>query len=182
MSKLSIAISAEDHLQGDPAAACTLVEYGDYQCPYCGEAYPLVKQLQKHFGDSLQFAFRNFPLAELHPWAESAAETAEFAAAQGKFWEMHDLLYENQRSFGPAFFLQAGERLGLSSEALQIAVREKTYRPRVRADFVGGVRSGVNGTPTFFINGDRYNGPSQFISLSGAISRALEQPPPSGTE
>jgi protein-disulfide isomerase len=175
MSKLSIAVSSEDHRQGNPAAECILVEYGDYQCPYCGEAYPVVKKLQREFGDNLLFAFRNFPLSELHPQAEEAAETAEFAASQGKFWEMHDLLYENQRSFERVFFLQLAERLGLSAAGLQIAVDRKTFRSRVRADFTGGIRSGVNGTPTFFINGYRHNGPLQFSSLSSAIARTLGQ-------
>ena len=96
MTKLAVAVSAKDHRQGDKDAPCTLVEYGDYQCPSCGQAYPIVKRLQKHFGKRLSFIFRNFPLTQLHPYAEPAAETAEFAGAHEKFWEMHDLLYENQ--------------------------------------------------------------------------------------
>jgi protein-disulfide isomerase len=95
MTKLSIAVSAKDHQQGNPDAPCTLVEYGDYQCPSCGHAYPIVKRVQKHFGKRLLFVFRNFPLSQMHPYAEPAAETAEFASAHDKFWEMHDLLYEN---------------------------------------------------------------------------------------
>jgi protein-disulfide isomerase len=182
MSRLSIAISAEDHLQGNPAAECNLVEYGDYQCPYCGQAYPVVKRLQKHFGDSLLFVFRNFPLTELHPWAEGAAETAEFAGSRGKFWQMHDLLFEHQRNFGQALFLELTETIGLSSADLLSAVNEKTYRSHIRADFTGGVRSGVNGTPTFFINGQRHNGPFEFISLSRAIERTLGRYTPSPAE
>jgi protein-disulfide isomerase len=182
MSKLALAVRVEDHSQGNLTAACTLVEYGDYECLNCAEANPIVKKLQRHFGDNLLLVFRNFPLSEQHPWAEAAAETAEFAAAHGKFWEAHDLLYDNQRSFGPVFFLQLSERIDLSSEGLQIAVREKTYRSRVTADFAGGVRSGVNGTPTFFINGLRHNGTYEFESLSGAIARALGQQLPDATE
>jgi protein-disulfide isomerase len=182
MSKLSIPISAEDHLQGNPAADCVLVEYGDYQCPYCGQAYPVVKRLQKHFGDSLLFVFRNFPLTELHPWAEAAAETAEFAGFHGKFWEMHDLLFENQRNFGQALFLELTESVCLPPADLLSAVNEKTYRPRVRADFAGGVRSGVNGTPSFFINGQRHNGSFEFSSLSSAIERTLGRHTPSLAE
>jgi protein-disulfide isomerase len=172
MSKLSIAVNADDHIQGDPAAECSLVEYGDYQCPYCGAAYPIVKSLQKHFGKRLSFVFRNFPLSQMHPWAEPAAEAAEFAGANGKFWEMHDLLFENQESLSNALFLELTEKLDLSISQLQTALASATYRSRVRADFAGGARSGVNGTPTFFINGRRYNGQSDFRSLSEAIEGA----------
>jgi protein-disulfide isomerase len=172
MSRLSIPVSPDDHLQGDLGAEISLVEYGDYECPYCGEAYPIVKQIQKYFGDRLCFVFRNFPLAQSHRWAEPAAEVAEFAGAHGKFWEMHDLLYENQRSLGEPLFLKLTQRLKLPSAQLQTAIAQETYRARVRADFVGGVRSGVNGTPTFYINDRRHNGPYQFDSLSTAIESA----------
>jgi protein-disulfide isomerase len=172
MSKLRIAVNPDDHIQGDAAAECSLVEYGDYQCPYCGEAYPIVKRLQKHFVKRLSFVFRNFPLAQIHPWAEQAAEVAEFAGAQGKFWEMHDLLYENQERLGEALFLKLAENIGLSTSELQTAIADQTYRARVRADFSGGARSGVNGTPTFFINGQRHNGPFDFDSLREAIELA----------
>jgi protein-disulfide isomerase len=174
MSKLSIAVNAEDHLQGDPSAEFSLVEYGDYQCPYCGDAYPIVKKIQKHFGKRLSFVFRNFPLSQMHPWAESAAEVAEFAGAHGKFWNMHDLLYENQEGLGDALFLKLADKLGLSTPQLQTNIQEQTYRTRVRADFAGGARSGVNGTPTFFINGERHNGPSDFDSLRKAIEPKLK--------
>lgn len=171
MSKLSIPVNADDHMQGDPAAECSLVEYGDYECPHCGAAYPIVKRLQKHFGKRLSFVFRNFPLAQMHPWAEPAAEVAEFAGALGKFWEMHDRLFENQESLGSALFLELADQLDLSPSQLQSAITERTYRPRVRADFAGGARSGVNGTPTFFFNGRRHNGPFDFDSLSVAIEQ-----------
>ncbi|MFZ0735409.1 MAG: thioredoxin domain-containing protein [Candidatus Sulfotelmatobacter sp.] len=169
---LSNPVGAEDHFQGDLAAEISLVEYGDYECPYCGEAYPIVKQIQRHFGDRLCFIFRNFPLAQAHRWAEPAAEVAEFAGAHGEFWDMHDLLYEHQGSLGDLLFIQLAERLKLSSGQLQTAIALQTYRARVRADFVGGVRSGVNGTPTFYINGRRHNGPFAFNSLSIAIEGA----------
>ncbi len=172
MSKLSIAVSADDHIQGDPSAECSLVEYGDYECPHCGAAYPIVKRLQKHFGKRLSFVFRNFPLAQIHPWAEPAAEVAEFAGANSKFWEMHDLLFENQESLGNALFLELADKLDLSLSQLQTALADSTYRARVRADFAGGARSGVNGTPTYFINGKRHNGPLDFDSLSEAIEEA----------
>jgi protein-disulfide isomerase len=176
MSKLSIAVSIDDHVQGDLAAECSLVEYGDYQCPSCGLAYPIVKRLQKHFGKHLSFVFRNFPLSQMHPWAEPAAEVAEFSGDHGKFWEMHDLLYENQESLGNALFLKLADTLDLSSSQLQTAIAKHAYQARVRADFAGGVRSGVNGTPTFFIDGQRHDGSFDFDSLSNATERALKTP------
>ena len=182
MSKLSIAVNADDHLQGDPSAECSLVEYGDYQCPYCGEAYPVVKRIQRHFGKRLSFVFRNFPLSQMHPWAERAAEVAEYAGANGKFWNMHDLLFENQEGLGDALFLKLAEMLELSPSQLESAIEEQTYRARVRADFAGGARSGVNGTPTFFINGERHNGPFDFDSLRKAIERKLKLYVPSISE
>ncbi|WP_058187569.1 DsbA family protein [Terracidiphilus gabretensis] len=173
MSKLSIEVNADDHIQGNSTAECSLVEYGDYECPHCGTAYPIVKRVQKHFGKRLSFVFRNFPLTQIHPWAEPAAEVAEFAGVHGKFWEMHDLLFENQENLGETLFLNLADKLDLSTAQLQTAKASQTYRSRVRADFSGGARSGVNGTPTFFINGRRHNGPFDFDSLSEAIELAL---------
>jgi protein-disulfide isomerase len=173
MSKLSVPVSDKDHRQGDPDAACTLVEYGDYQCPSCGHAYPIVKRVQRHFGKRLLFVFRNFPLTEMHPYAEPAAETAEFADAQHKFWEMHDLLYENQDRLDDALLFQLAEQLQLDPEKLRQALASKEFEPRVRTDFRGGVRSGVNGTPTFFINGQRHDGAYDFASLVEAIDGVL---------
>lgn len=172
MSKLSIAVNADDHIQGNPTAECSLVEYGDYECPHCETAYPIVKRLQKHFGKRLSFVFRNFPMTRIHPFAEPAAEVAEFAGVHGKFWEMHDLLFENQESLGDALLLNLAEKLGLSTSQLQTAIANQTYRARVRADFSGGVRSGVNGTPTFFVNRRRHDGSFDFDSLSEAIELA----------
>src|SRR3984957_12303596 len=124
MSKLSIPVSSEDHSQGDKDAACTLVEYGDYECPSCGQAHPIVKAIQKHFGKRLFFVFRNFPLSQIHPHAESAAETAEFAGAQGKFWEMHDALFENQQRLGAPLYLELASEMKLSPEELEQALEE----------------------------------------------------------
>jgi protein-disulfide isomerase len=173
MSKLSVPGSDKDHRQGDPDASCTLVEYGDYQCPSCGHAYPIVKRVQKHFGKRLLFVFRNFPLSEMHPYAEPSAETAEFADAHHKFWEMHDLLYENQDRLEDALLFQLAEQLHLDREKLRQALASKEFEPRVRADFRGGVRSGVNGTPTFFINGQRHDSAYDFASLVEAIDGVL---------
>ena len=172
MSKLAVPVRSEDHSQGDKSAACTLVEYGDYECPYCGQAYPIVKRIQKHFGKRLLFVFRNFPLSQMHPHAESAAETAEFAGAHEKFWEMHDLLYENQTHLGAKFLGELAGRLHLDPAGLEGALEKKEFLPRVRADFSSGARSGVNGTPTFVINGQRHDGPFDFDSLVDSIELA----------
>ena len=173
MANLRPPVTPEDHVQGSENAQVTLVEYGDYECPHCGRAYSIIKRIQKHFGKSLRFVFRNFPLSELHPQAESAAESAEFAGACGKFWEMHDLLFENQERLSGALYLELAEQLSLPIEALQRALEEGTYRTRVRADFSSGVRSGVNGTPTFFINGKRHDGPFDYETLAPAIQEQI---------
>ena len=168
MSKLTAPISAKDHTQGKTNAPWTLIEYGDYQCPSCGDAYPIVKQLQQHFGDQLRFVFRNFPL-EMHPYAEHAAEAAEFAAAHGKFWEMHDLLFEHQRDLRDAVLLKSAVRLRLSSDHLKSALAEGTYAPRVKTDLDSGIASDVQGTPTFYINGQRHDGNYDLDSMVAAI-------------
>jgi protein-disulfide isomerase len=172
MSKLSVPVNSEDNKQGQEDAVCVLVEYGDYECPTCGEAYPIVKRLQKHFGKHLSLVFRNFPLSQMHSHAESAAETAEFAGSHDKFWEMHDLLFENQDRLEDSLFVELTQKLHLTPAKLQDALENKVFEPRVLADFAGGVRSGVNGTPTFFINDQRYNGAFDFDSLVEAIERA----------
>jgi protein-disulfide isomerase len=173
MTKLRTPIGPHDHMQGDPDAPITLVEYGDYECPHCGRAYPIVQRVQKHFGNRLLFVFRNFPLTQSHPHAESAAETAEFAATKDKFWEMHDALFENQDRLGFELYEELAEQLGLDPIALTAALDSGEFTDRVRADFNSGIRSGVNGTPTFFINGQRHDGPFDYPALVGAINAAL---------
>ena len=157
-SSLKPPVRPEDHSQGGLSASVMLVEYGDYQCPYCGEAYPIVKRIQKKLGDRLRFVFRNFPLAEMHPFATAAAEMAEAAALQDKFWQMHDTLYENQNALDPDSLVEHARRLGLDTGKLKANLADKAIAARVRSDFTSGVRSGVNGTPTFFINGARFDG------------------------
>jgi protein-disulfide isomerase len=174
MATLKMPITPGDHVQGPENAEVTLVEYGDYECSHCGRAYPIVKQVQKHFKKRVRFVFRNFPLSEMHPHAEAAAEVAEFAGSQGKFWEMHDLLFENQARLGGALFAELGETLKLSTPALRQALEQKTFETRVRADFSGGVRSGVNGTPTFFINGRRHDDSFDYDTLVSAIRAVLD--------
>jgi protein-disulfide isomerase len=150
----------------------TLVEYGDYECPYCGAAYPIVKQIQGQMGDRLQFVFRNFPITTSHPHAEQAAEAAETAASQEKFWEMHDVLYENQRHLEDEDLRSYAAQLGLDVEMFERELAEHVHAARVRADFMSGVRSGVNGTPTFYINGVRYDDSYEPEVLLAALEEA----------
>jgi protein-disulfide isomerase len=156
--RLTPPVSAADHVAGPDDAPVTLVEYGDYECPYCGMAYPIVKVAQRELGSQLRFVFRNFPLAEVHPHARHAAQAAEAAAAQGKFWEMHDVLFEHQSAIEDADLIRYAVALALDAERLAQELKAGTYAKRVRDDFRSGVRSGVNGTPTFFVNGARYEG------------------------
>jgi protein-disulfide isomerase len=170
MAKLKPPVGENDHVQGSANAPITVVEYGDYECPYCGEAYPVTKALQKRLGNKLRFVFRNFPLGEMHPHAEHAAEAAEAVGAQGKFWEMHDLLYENQSALEDEDLLRYAKSLKLDLKRFAKEMEDHTYVDRVRADFSTGVRSGVNGTPTFFINGTRHDGSFDLESLLAAIA------------
>src|SRR6266850_601527 len=157
-AKLVLPLAGRDHIQGAVEAPSKLVEYGDYECPYCGEAYAMVKAIQERMGDRLCFAFRNFPLVNAHPHAEHAAEAAEAAGAQGHFWEMHDLLYENQDALEDEDLAEYASIIGLDAERLIKELQAGTYTARVRQDFRSGARLDVNGTPSFFINGVRYDG------------------------
>jgi len=172
-SVLAVAVDDDrDHIQGPADAAVTLVEYGDYECPYCGAAYPIVKELQARMRDRLRFVFRNFPITTSHPHAEQAAEAAEAAAAQGRFWEMHDLLYENQRRLRDQDLHAYAEQLGLDVERFDQDLAEHVHAPRVREDFMSGVRSGVNGTPSFYVNGARHDDSYDLDTLLAALERA----------
>jgi protein-disulfide isomerase len=168
--------SDRDHIQGPAGARVTLVEYGDFECPYCGAAYPIVKQVQQRMGDGLRFVFRNFPITTSHPHAAQAAEAAEAASAQGSFWEMHDQLYENQQHLLTTDLHAYAAKLGLDLQRFDCDLGEHTYADRVHEDFMTGVRSGVNGTPTFFINGVRHDAGYDLETLLAA----LESPPPAG--
>jgi protein-disulfide isomerase len=173
--KLKIPVSIEDHSQGPDNAPLVLVEYGDYQCPDCGLAFPMVKRLQKALGDKLKFVFRNFPLSEVHPNALNAAKVAEAAAIQGKFWEMHDLLFEKQANLDRKSLGDYAGQLGLNVEARNEAGGKASVEKRVETDFEGGVRSGVNGTPTFFVNGIRYDGDWEFGPFLSALKEMLAE-------
>lgn len=171
MPTLTPPVTDQDHCQGSPRAAVTLVEYGDFQCPSCGEAYPLLKQVQKKMGERLRFVFRHFPL-EQHPMAEPAAETAEFAAASGKFWAMHDALYEHQSRLSPELFATLAGKFGLPEKKLEEALDQGTYREAVQADEESGEASDVDGTPSLYINGEKYTGGYSFDSLLRALEDA----------
>lgn len=171
LSKLTLPVAGRDHIQGPIEASIALVEYGDYECPVCGEVYPVVKAIQQRLGDNLCFAFRNFPLVNLHPHAEDAAEAAEAAGAQGGFWEMHDALFENQDALDIEDLARYAAALGLDARRLVSQVRAGAYAPRIREDFKSGVRGGVNGTPSFFINGERYDGARGLDPLLAALTQ-----------
>jgi protein-disulfide isomerase len=171
--QLTVPVSERDHVIGPETAAVALLEYGDYECPYCAAAHPSVKQVLRMLGDEVRFAFRHFPLSQIHRHALPAAEAAEAAGAQGRFWEMHDLLFANQPAFGHEQLLAYADALGLDLARFVSDLQEHTHQPRVREDFMSGIRSGVNGTPTFFVNGVRHNGGYDPESLLEAIREAV---------
>lgn len=156
--RLTVPVSKRDHVLGLATAPVTLVEYGDYECPYCGAAHRSVERVLQVMGNDLRFAFRHFPLSQIHPHAYQAAEAAEAAGAQGRFWEMHDLLFENQDRLGLRDLIGYAGALGLDLERFVTDLRGHAHAGRLREDFLSGVRSGVNGTPTFFVNGLRHDG------------------------
>src|SRR5579883_106886 len=169
---LKVPVSNKDHIQGNNNARITLVEYGDFQCPYCGQAYPIIKRVQEHFGSQLRFVFLNFPLTEIHQFAEMAAETAEFAAKHNRFWEMHDLLFENQANLGQDLLVELTQKLQLPVPDLMNSLQSSTFEEKIKQDFLGGVRSGVNGTPAFYINNVRFDESYDYDNLVLAIQRA----------
>lgn len=174
MNTLTVPVNPGDHVQGVIDAQVTLVEYGDYQCPYCGEAYPIVKRLQKKMDGDLLFVFRNFPLTEIHPHALAAACAGEAAGLQGRFWEMHDLLYENQARLEDENLIAFARKLKLDVERFRRDLSSNDVTTKLEADFSGGIRSGVNGTPTFYINGVRHDGSYEYEHLLAALQEQLE--------
>ncbi|MFL5403677.1 MAG: DsbA family protein [Gemmatimonadales bacterium] len=165
-------LSDRDHVLGPADAPVTLVEYGDYECPYCGMAHPIVASILQRMGDSIRFAYRHFPLTQLHPHAQPAAETAEAAAEQGKFWPMHDTLFENQAALEDEDLVRYATRLGIDPAWTASTLMSHRFASRVREHFMSGVRSGVNGTPTFFINSVRHDGPWDEPTLLEALQAA----------
>lgn len=170
-ARLSLPVGERDHARGPANAPVTLVEYGDYECPHCGRAYPIGKRVQESMGRRLRFVFRNFPLRESHPHAQGAAEAAEAAGAQGKFWEMHDRLFERQFALEDVSLAEYAQELGLDVARFRRELEGRVYEPRVREDFRSGVMSGVNGTPTFFINGERHDDAWDAATLLAALER-----------
>lgn len=180
-AQLAIPVSERDHTDGPANAPVTLVEYGDFECPYCGRAEPIVEGIRRDMGGQLRFVYRHFPLAEAHPHAEAAAEAAEAAGAQGAFWEMHDTIFRNQTALEPDDLVGYASQIGIDAQRVARELKAETYRAKVRADFRGGVRSGVNGTPTFFINGIRYDGnwadTAEFVQALTEAASALTMEP-----
>jgi protein-disulfide isomerase len=168
--RLALPVSARDHVRGAAGAPVTLVEYGDFECPHCGAAYPVLKELQARFGDRLRLVFRHFPLTNVHPHAQAAAEAAEFAAAHGRFWEMHDAIYQHQKELSAPTLLALTAELGLEGSALTRSLAEHSFFARVKEDFLGGIKSGVKGTPAFFVDGVRHEG--DLKALGDAIAAA----------
>jgi protein-disulfide isomerase len=157
-------VNVLDHVLGAPDATIELVEYGDFQCPYCREAFFVVKELQERFASKLRFVFRNFPLSEAHEYAMDAALAAEAAAKQDRFWEMHDAIYNRQSELNETLLLTLAKELGLDLQRFTEDMEAPKLLSRVESDFESGVRSGVNGTPTFYVNGKRYNGDYRELS------------------
>ena len=163
-----------DHIRGPRKAPLTLVEYGDFECPHCGQAHPVVEAVRRRLGDQMRFVYRHFPLVNMHPHAEPAAEAAEAAGAQHRFWEMHDLLFEHQEMLEDQDLLAYAQAIPLDIVRFVADLEGGIYAPRVREDFLSGVRSGVNGTPTFFMNGVRYDGPRDVESMVAALEYMQE--------
>jgi protein-disulfide isomerase len=173
-AQLSIPVGPEDHSVGPLDAKLTVVEYGDYQCPYCGQAFPIVEKLRATFVDSMRLIFRNLPLADVHPHAEAAAEIAEAVGLQGKFWEIHDALFQNQKDLSDAALLRYVTDVGGDVDRATKDIADGGPRQRVEADFEGAIRSGANGTPTFFVNGVRYDGSWLYEPFSEFLANLLD--------
>jgi protein-disulfide isomerase len=173
-SRLTLPASGRDHILAPANAPATLLEYGDYECPHCGVAYPVVEAVRKRLGDLLQFAYRHFPLSQIHPHAELAAEAAEAAGAQRKFWDMHAALFTHPDALDGAHLMLHGAAIGLDAGAFHRDLETRAHARRVQEDFMSGARSGVNGTPTFFINGLRYDGPRDLARMLAVITETAE--------
>jgi protein-disulfide isomerase len=171
IGKLNLPVNDRDHIQGPRTASVNLVEYGDYECPYTGQAYPIVKEIQKRLGDKLLFVFRNFPLREIHPHAQHAAEAAEAAAAQGKFWDMHDYLFEHQQALDDNHLLKYAAALGIDTDKFRKEMSGHNYASQIDKSLGEGIASGVEGTPTFFINGVKHNDSWDQETLLAAINK-----------
>src|SRR5215208_1893168 len=162
-----------DHIRGSIDAPITIVEYGDYECPYTGMAYPVIKDIMKQFGDQIYFVFRNFPLNDIHPHAQHAAEASEAAAAQDKFWQMHDYLFEHQKALDDHHLLEYAEKVELDIDKFKKEMSGHIYAPLINKSLKNGIDSGVEGTPTFFVNGVRYEDSWDLDTLSNILKKSL---------
>ena len=171
-SRLTTPPSPADHVRGPRNAPLILVEYGDYECPYCRQAHLMMPALERRFAGELAYVFRHFPVTTIHPQAEEAAEAAEAAGARGEFWRMHDLLFGNQDALGFENLIGYAKSLGIDSNEFANELMERVHAKRVRDDFISGVRSGVNGTPTFFVNGMRFDGVLELETMTQALEYA----------
>jgi protein-disulfide isomerase len=169
---LSRPVDGRDHVQGSEAASITLLMYGAYECPHCVKGSTIVKQLQAEFDGSLRFVFRHFPHVNVHPHAAAAAEVAEAAGAQNKFWEMHQKLFDNYYRLDGLHLVRYAEALGLDMKSFHHSITGRIFAPRVREDLLSGIESGVKGTPTYFINGVKHNRSNEFDVLQEAINLA----------
>lgn len=172
VGRLRVPVTGADHVRGVDQAPVTLVQYGDFQCPHCGAAHRSLGEVLRQRADTVRLVFRHFPLVNVHPYAEMAAETAEAAAALGRFWEMHDWLFEHQEQLDPVHLSLGTQQLGLAVDEVSAEVNAHRFLNRVRADFVGGLRSGVNGAPTFFVNGERHDTGYGLPDLLAAVDAA----------
>jgi protein-disulfide isomerase len=175
MNTSTLSIADQDHVRGNPSAPVLLIEYGDYECPYSGQGYHVVQMVKQAAGDRFRFVYRNFPLPQIHPHAMDAAYAAEAAGLQDKFWEMHDTLYRHQRTLDDVDLLSFAQKLGLDMDRFVSDMKSEAVRHKVRADFMDGRQNGVNGTPTFFINGVRFDGVRGQRDLLAAIEDAAQE-------
>jgi len=164
-----------DHIQGPVNAPISLVEYGDYECPYTGHAFPIVKEITRRLGDTICFVFRNFPLNEIHPHAQHAAEAAEAAAAQDKFWQMHNYLFEHQNILDDSHISEYAQKVGLDIKRFEKEISEHIYAPIIKDSLINGIKSGVEGTPTFFLNGIRYEGSWDLETLLKTVKSVIKK-------
>ena len=171
--RLRVPVTDEDHIRGPADAPATLVEYGDFQCPHCGTAYRSLDEVLRQRPETVRLIFRHFPLTNVHPYAEAAAETAEAAAVRGCFWPMHNWLFEHQDQLDPVHLSLGTQQIGLPVDEISEETGAHNYLDRVRRDFVGGIRSGVNASPTFFLNDVRHDGTYAVADLLAAVDNAV---------
>ena len=172
MSVLKPPFNKTDHYKGSLKSIIQLLEYGDFQCPHCAAAHPMLKKIEKTFTPGILFIFRHFPLSESHPYAQIAAIASEAAALQGNFWEMFDLIFENQYRLNKETLLDLAQKLHFNVKKFQNDLNDPALAEKVESDFESGILSGVNGTPSFYINNQKYNGPYTYESLTLALEKA----------